>query len=149
MNHNSFLTFHKDMKICSFLQKESYIKEPRKPNVRSITNQSPLNMESITTACCYNFLLHKINKGDLKKTLAMFDDIEEISKDVNVKEKLEKLALAKEGIVDENCENCKEDIINLDEDLVDNTNEKEDTQIVENERPRSSLLTERERRPSS
>ena len=79
----------------------------------------------------------------------MFDDIEEISKDVNVKEKLEKLALAKEGIVDENCENCKEDIINLDEDLVDNTNEKEDTQIVENERPRSSLLTERERRPSS
>ena len=79
----------------------------------------------------------------------MFDDIEDISKDINVKEKLEKLALAKEGIVDENCENCKEDIINLDEDCEDNTNEKEDTEIIENERPRSSLLTERERRPSS
>ena len=79
----------------------------------------------------------------------MFDDIEDISKDINVKEKLEKLALAKEGIVDENCENCKEDIINLDEDCEDHANEKENTQIVENERPRSSLLTERERRPSS
>ena len=106
-------------------------------------------MDSINTACCYNFLLHKINKGDLKKTLAMFDDIDEISKDVHIKDKLEKLALAKEGIVDENCENCKEDIVNLDEDFEDNTNEEDVTEPVESERPRSSLLTERERRPSS
>ena len=106
-------------------------------------------MESITTACCYNFLLHKINKGDLKKTLAMFDDIEDISNDVNVKEKLEKLALAKEGIIDENCENCKEDIIELDKEVKDITNEQDDIGIVENERPRSSLMIERDRRPSS
>ena len=106
-------------------------------------------MDTITTACCYNFLLHKINKGDLKKTLAMFDDIEDISNDVNVKEKLEKLALAKEGIIDENCENCKEDIIELDKEVKDITNEQDDIGIVENERPRSSLMIERDRRPSS
>ena len=102
-------------------------------------------MDTINTACCNNFLLHKINKGDLKKTLAMFDNIGDISN-----EKLEKLALAlaKEGIIDENCGNCKDEIVDLDEVFEDNTNNKEDIE-VENERPRSSLLNDRERRPSS